>query len=398
MTSPGVSIEVDPPLVSVIVPTYQRRDYVGRAVASVLAQTYRDFELIVIDDGSTDGTEQALAGLDPRLSYHWQENRGTGAARNAGLQLARGEIVAFLDSDNQWLPHHLALVTEVFQHFPDAVLVCTCYRQHVAGRQPPREARLIDFLPLAYLDVWAGLISCMAVKKDELFATGGFDESLEVLEDNELLLRLAERGPFAVLQHRSIIHQVTRGSRLERGGRIGAMLTAFEAISQSGLDLARETDRPDRADLLARADGRMHYSTALRALGSGDDELVRTHLEKACLLMPELSDHPEVIARRIARSYPSDRARCLARAAVLWPDQRSDTAIFLRLRASTSALRSGRPLDAGRLLLRLPVGSAPSFAFRNRDRWALLIRQAARRYRSRAPASPADPTQIKRNT
>ncbi len=77
------------PTVSVVIPTYQRRDDVLRAVESVLAQSFEDFEVIVVDDGSTDGTAEALAGLDPRLRYVWHENRGTGAARNAGLRLAR---------------------------------------------------------------------------------------------------------------------------------------------------------------------------------------------------------------------------------------------------------------------------------------------------------------------
>src|SRR5438132_3254976 len=115
MTSIGTNGGGAPPAVSVIVPTFQRREYVVRAVGSVLAQTYEDFELIVVDDGSTDGTGEALAGLDGRLRYLWQENRGTGAARNTGLRLARGEIVAFLDSDNRWLPHHLGIVTEVLE-------------------------------------------------------------------------------------------------------------------------------------------------------------------------------------------------------------------------------------------------------------------------------------------
>ena len=119
--------------ISVIIPTYQRREYVARAVRSVLVQTFSDFELIVIDDGSTDGTDEALTGLDSRLRYQWQENGGPGAARNAGIALARGEIVAFLDSDNRWLPRHLAIVTDVLERHPEAVLVSATSRPADAG-------------------------------------------------------------------------------------------------------------------------------------------------------------------------------------------------------------------------------------------------------------------------
>ena len=337
-------------------PTFQRRNYALRAVASVFAQTLEDFELIVVDDGSTDGTGAALAGLDGRVRYQWQENRGTGAARNTGVRLARAEIVAFLDSDNRWLPHHLEIVTEVLERFPEAVLACTCFRQHIAGRQRPRDARLVDFLPLAYSDAWAGLISCMGMRRSELLSIQGFDERLGALEDVELCLRLAARGPFAFLQHRTIIHQATRGSRLERGCKSGAMLDAFETISRVGLEVVQNTQRDDRAKLLALAEGRLHYSAALRALVEGDDDGVRKHLQPACALLPDLSKHPEVVARRITRIAQgpgvTDGARCLAAAATLWPDQRSDTALFLRLKATVAALRARRPREAGRLLRR----------------------------------------------
>jgi glycosyltransferase involved in cell wall biosynthesis len=110
------------PVVSVIVPTYQRRESVQRAVRSVLAQTFRDFELIVVDDGSRDGTRASLAALGDSITYIWQENRGVSAARNAGLERARGELVAFLDSDDRWLPEHLTVMVALLRRHPEAVL------------------------------------------------------------------------------------------------------------------------------------------------------------------------------------------------------------------------------------------------------------------------------------
>ena len=125
------------PGVSVVIPTYQRRHLVTDAVRSVLAQTYRDFELIVVDDGSVDGTEDMLSALDGELHYHRQPNRGVGAARNTGVALARGSIVAFLDSDDVWLPDHLATLVETFLHLPDAVMVSTSPRHRTEGAAPP---------------------------------------------------------------------------------------------------------------------------------------------------------------------------------------------------------------------------------------------------------------------
>lgn len=105
-------------LVSVIVPTYNRRETILAAIASVQRQTFPDWELIVVDDGSTDGTADLIQGADPRLVLIRQENQGVNAARNAALLRARGRYIAFLDSDDEWLPHHLELSMAFFRAFP----------------------------------------------------------------------------------------------------------------------------------------------------------------------------------------------------------------------------------------------------------------------------------------
>jgi glycosyltransferase involved in cell wall biosynthesis len=105
-------------LVSVVMPTYNRRETIGAAIASVRRQTFQDWELIVVDDGSTDGTAALIEGSDPRLVLIRQENRGVNAARNAALLRARGRYIAFLDSDDEWLPHHLELSVAFFRAFP----------------------------------------------------------------------------------------------------------------------------------------------------------------------------------------------------------------------------------------------------------------------------------------
>lgn len=107
------------PRVSVIMPTYNRADSLRRSIDSVIAQQWTDWELVVVDDGSTDGTRALLAHLhDPRVRVIHQENRGVAGARNRGLEAAQGELLAFLDSDDEWPDHHLALATAFFAAHP----------------------------------------------------------------------------------------------------------------------------------------------------------------------------------------------------------------------------------------------------------------------------------------
>lgn len=143
------------PLVSIVMPTYNRADTILRAIASIRAQCWTDWELIVVDDGSTDDTAARLAGLDSRIHLLRQENRGVTAARNIGLAAVRGELIAFLDSDDEWLPHHLALAQAFFAAHRDEHLFTSefwedfgagdyvkHYRPEV-GQYAPRNAKRI---------------------------------------------------------------------------------------------------------------------------------------------------------------------------------------------------------------------------------------------------------------
>jgi len=105
-------------LVSVILPTYNRRETIQAAIASVQRQTFADWELIVVDDGSTDDTAALIEGSDPRLVLIRQKNQGVNGARNTAMLRARGQYIAFLDSDDEWLPHHLELSMAFFRAFP----------------------------------------------------------------------------------------------------------------------------------------------------------------------------------------------------------------------------------------------------------------------------------------
>lgn len=121
-------------LVSVVMPTYNRADTIKRAIASVQAQTLEDWELIVVDDGSVDCTSDLISGLDPRLKIVRQTNQGVAAARNRALAESRGDFIAFLDSDDEWLPHHLELMTCFLRHSGEQIVSAELWEDFGAGR------------------------------------------------------------------------------------------------------------------------------------------------------------------------------------------------------------------------------------------------------------------------
>jgi GT2 family glycosyltransferase len=363
------------PAVSVVIPTYRRRELVRRAVASVLAQTHQDFELIVVD-GSDDGTREALSGLDERIRYHRERKPGVARARNAALRLARAPVVAFLDSDNRWLPHHLACVTQALARHPDAVLATTCPRFRIAGREGPEQARLIHALPRLLLTNHVGYMSCAAVRREALDAVGGFDEELIVGEDHDVYLRLAMLGPFCAVRRRSIEHQATSGGLSERGRRQGAYLEAYERSVARMLDELERLPRRDTPELVQWARASMSLLTAIRALQRRDEGAARIDLAEACALVPRLSHDPPLVLGRLKYSARNqdELHRLVSSAARLWPDPRSDTALYLRSYAAVDALRAGRPRDAGRLLAHRSLFVRPGFVVRTLPATERLVR------------------------
>ncbi len=184
------------PTVSVIIPTYNRGYVIESAIESVLAQTHRDFEIIVVDDGSTDDTKQRLSRYAGKIRCLEGPHRGAAAARNAGIRQARGEFVAFLDSDDIWLPEKLAKVVDVFQH-ELAVGMVTSYLtlideqdRRVLGLKPAKrpgttyEGMLLE---------GSAQSSAVVIRRSSLDAVGLFDEEAEGMEDLELFLRVARR-------------------------------------------------------------------------------------------------------------------------------------------------------------------------------------------------------------
>jgi glycosyltransferase involved in cell wall biosynthesis len=188
------------PLVSVILPTYNRAALIGPAVQSVLTQTFADLELWVIDDGSTDETRAIVAAIgDPRLHYHrLHRNRGQAVARNEGLRRARGEYVAFQDSDDRWAPGKLERSMEVLRSACPKIggVYCDMLRVWRDGRVTYHRSptltrgRWID-PATGWYQVYMLGIQASLIRRRCLDAVGHFDERLHHLEDMELFMRLS---------------------------------------------------------------------------------------------------------------------------------------------------------------------------------------------------------------
>lgn len=210
------------PLVSVVVPTWNRAGKIRRTIDSVLAQTWRRLELIVVDDGSTDGTEAVVRGVaDPRVRYLPKgPPRGAGASRNAGVRAARGELVAFNDAGDEWRPGKLEAQVPVLAALPDAaaMVYSSLIRVLPGGLEqridsPVFEAGDADTPRRALAMEVSGLYPQTAVIRREAFLSlGGFDESLRAWEDMEFFLRLARTRRFQFVPgHFTLLHDDARG-------------------------------------------------------------------------------------------------------------------------------------------------------------------------------------------
>ncbi|MBI3999274.1 MAG: glycosyltransferase [Candidatus Omnitrophica bacterium] len=199
------------PLVSVIIPTYNREHLLVDAVESVLSQTFKDYELIVVDDGSTDGTEEIIKRkYDGKIRYFKQENQGISGARNRGIREAKGEYIAFLDSDDLWLPEKLEKQVAFLDSHPEVGLICTKLWRYAIGKESEKrlcpEYFSAEFKDLLVSNNYVPTTTVM-VRKECLDQIGLFDTNLSVAEDFDLWLRFMKRFKVHCLEDVLAVHR-----------------------------------------------------------------------------------------------------------------------------------------------------------------------------------------------
>ena len=222
-------------LVSVIIPTYNYAHFIAQAIESVLAQTYQNFEILVIDDGSTDATRETVARF-MQVQYLFQANQGIAPARNAGLLASRGQLLVFLDADDRLLPEALATGVDSLNANPDCAFV-SGHWELISGEGRPLPSPPIVCVTeehyLAFLDFnYIGTVGQVMFRRSILEAVGGFNSSVPGCDDIELYMRIARNHPVhchdrVVMQHRK------HGSNTS--GNREMMLRSMSQVYQSQL-------------------------------------------------------------------------------------------------------------------------------------------------------------------
>lgn len=253
------------PEVSVIIPTYNTTEYIGEALDSVLAQTFQDYEIIVINDGSpdTDELERVLEPYRERIIYLKQENLGVSAARNAGIRVARGTLIAQLDPDDLWEPDYLAFQVEAMHS--DPTLDVLYPNGLIFGDGPDAGCKLMDVCASEGEVTFESLVTqrcivqsyCIA-RRETFIRVGMYDESLRCSEDFDLWLRIVKQGG-RISYHRRVLVRYRR----RRGSHTSDPVWLHRHVLKV-LDKAEQTMNLTRAERETLEQKRLHYRAMLR--------------------------------------------------------------------------------------------------------------------------------------
>ncbi len=246
------------PLVSVIIPTYNSGKFIAQTVQSVLEQTYRPHEVIIIDDGSTDDTKAVLSGFHDRIKYFYQENLGPSAARNKGIKMARGEYVSFLDADDLWTSNKIEVQLDFLERHREIGLVfsdieefdgekiinrrSSCLAVQVYGPDNvlhvPLQEAFIKLLMTNFIPT-----NTVMVRRECFKKAGIFDESLRIVEDRDMWLRIAAyykigRLPLVLCKRRLHVSNISKNQELYISSQIKVLekhLRLFPDLTPSSL-------------------------------------------------------------------------------------------------------------------------------------------------------------------
>jgi GT2 family glycosyltransferase len=229
------------PLFSVLIPTYNREQHVREAVESILAQTWTDYELFVIDDGSTDGTQNTLAKYGSRIHFMRQANQGPEVARNNAALQARGDYLVFLDSDDLFFPEALETYANIVQSCDSPPLIIGSMTYFAEGNSPAREekngakTRVVRFADFLSKDVSIGLSNSRIVIRKSVFEEmGGLRQTTPStfhLDDFNLILKVGTQGPCVVVLQPNTVAYRTHGANSIRDP--GAMINGILSLIDS---------------------------------------------------------------------------------------------------------------------------------------------------------------------
>ena len=295
--APGVA-QSDGPLFSVVIPTHDSRGFVVQAIRSVLLQTDREFEIIVVDNGSKDGTAEAVVGLgDPRIAYIWQEDSGLpGDSRNKGVEAASGQWIAFLDADDTWEMGKLARVRSVLTSYPSLDVISHDVEVvSLSGRHKGSRTHKLDERPVWEQLLYRGNIlttSAVAVRAKSLLDAGPFSTRPEYVtaEGYDLWLRLAEHGcRFA------IIPEVLGTHLVNPAGETSNWLNHQEALMRVYDDHCVAAARIGKLDVRAALVRRRRWR-----LAQSRDLMLRGDVVDSLRLFFDIGSEQSVVKRRYA--------------------------------------------------------------------------------------------------
>lgn len=283
-----VPVERENPLVSIIIPNFNHAQFIGDAIRSVLDQEYRNFEIIVVDDGSTDNSREVVAQFGDRVRYIWQENQGLSAARNTGIRAARGSYIGVLDADDMYEPEFLSTLMATLQANPGADGVYCGYQfvDQVNEPLPQIEACSIpdNDLYRALLDGNFLVPESMLVRRGCYESVGPFDETLRACEDWDMWLRITNQYRVAGTTQVLTRHRILPGSMSTDPVRMLnnrlAVLTKHFGVEPG--------DEEEGVSAKRRTYGRAYLGSSVEYLQYGDKERAYECFQKMARVCPDL--------------------------------------------------------------------------------------------------------------
>lgn len=274
---------MESPLVSVIIPTYNRAEFLGFAISSILDQTYKNLQVIIVDDGSTDDTENVIKNFqNQEIVYIKQEHKGAPSARNIGIANSKGEYIAFLDSDDMWMPAYIEKQLEVFEKskLNPGVVYCGIEYIDETGRQirekrlPAYRGDLFLYLLGARRNVVIGAISTVLIKRKCFEECGLFDNNLPSRQDLDLLIRMSRKFTFDYV-YEVLVKRRVHNKRIS--SNIDALIKGRELLFEKIYDELKKHRR-----ILAK----YYYHTAVLYLKKGNKIKHREYIVKSLKAFP----------------------------------------------------------------------------------------------------------------